>query len=174
MPKFAIGQRAILLRTEHGNVLWDCLSYVDDATVEKVGETYALGGAGPRGRDISCCTRVKLLAGPFRSDVLVLHTHLTPALHCSNPLLARVYSAHSITDPRPGRPRRHRHLAPALLYHAPRLGPRLRLPRLPLRRGLTMAVTTLCPRHRPAPLRIRHGIHPPRRDRHPLRRPLRR
>jgi glyoxylase-like metal-dependent hydrolase (beta-lactamase superfamily II) len=40
-PNFAIAQRALLLRTERGNVLWDCISFIDDATVEIV---RALGG----------------------------------------------------------------------------------------------------------------------------------
>jgi glyoxylase-like metal-dependent hydrolase (beta-lactamase superfamily II) len=40
-PAFAIGQRALLLRTEGGNVLWDCISLVDAATVTLIG---ALGG----------------------------------------------------------------------------------------------------------------------------------
>jgi hypothetical protein len=40
-PGFAIGQRALLLRTPGGNVLWDCISFIDDATVELV---RALGG----------------------------------------------------------------------------------------------------------------------------------
>lgn len=31
-PKFAIGQRAILICTPNGNVLWDCISLIDDAT----------------------------------------------------------------------------------------------------------------------------------------------
>ncbi|MCE3028293.1 MBL fold metallo-hydrolase [Salinicola sp. DM10] len=31
-PRFAIGQRAFLLRTPHGNLLWDCLSLLDEAT----------------------------------------------------------------------------------------------------------------------------------------------
>lgn len=35
-PEFAIGQRALLLRTEAGNVLWDCVSLLDDATVAEV------------------------------------------------------------------------------------------------------------------------------------------
>jgi hypothetical protein len=35
-PSFAIGQRALLVQTPAGNVLWDCLSYLDDATVEAV------------------------------------------------------------------------------------------------------------------------------------------
>ncbi|MGC1310127.1 MAG: hypothetical protein WA885_23100 [Phormidesmis sp.] len=42
-PKFAIGQRALLIQSEQGNVLWDCISLLDDATVERVSE---LGGVG--------------------------------------------------------------------------------------------------------------------------------
>jgi glyoxylase-like metal-dependent hydrolase (beta-lactamase superfamily II) len=40
-PSFAIGQRALLLQTPQGNVLWDCISYVDDETTETIGR---LGG----------------------------------------------------------------------------------------------------------------------------------
>jgi hypothetical protein len=40
-PRFAIGQRALLVRTPGGNVLWDCISLLDDATVDVV---RALGG----------------------------------------------------------------------------------------------------------------------------------
>jgi len=40
-PRFAIGQRALLLRHEKGNVLWDCISLVDDETVAAIQE---LGG----------------------------------------------------------------------------------------------------------------------------------
>jgi hypothetical protein len=32
-PQFAIGQRALLVLTPHGNVLWDCISMLDAATV---------------------------------------------------------------------------------------------------------------------------------------------
>jgi hypothetical protein len=32
-PTFAIGQRALLVCTPHGNVLWDCISLLDAATV---------------------------------------------------------------------------------------------------------------------------------------------
>src|SRR4051812_14213411 len=35
-PKFGIGQRALLVQTPGGNVLWDCISLIDDATVEAV------------------------------------------------------------------------------------------------------------------------------------------
>ena len=32
-PAFAIGQRALLMLTPNGNILWDCISLIDDATV---------------------------------------------------------------------------------------------------------------------------------------------
>ncbi len=35
-PGFAIGQRALLVRTPNGNVLWDCISLLDEDTVEAV------------------------------------------------------------------------------------------------------------------------------------------
>jgi len=35
-PEFAIGQRAILIQTPEGNILWDCISYLDDKTIETV------------------------------------------------------------------------------------------------------------------------------------------
>jgi len=40
-PKFAIGQRALHVRTPGGNVLWDCVSLIDDRSV---GSVQALGG----------------------------------------------------------------------------------------------------------------------------------
>jgi hypothetical protein len=35
-PSFAIGQRALLVRTPEGNLLWDCIPLIDDATIEEV------------------------------------------------------------------------------------------------------------------------------------------
>lgn len=35
-PSFAIGQRALLVHTGRGNVLWDCVAYLDDELVEQV------------------------------------------------------------------------------------------------------------------------------------------
>src|SRR3989442_13226064 len=40
-PHFAIGQRALFLRTPKANVLWDCLPLLDQAVVEAI---KALGG----------------------------------------------------------------------------------------------------------------------------------
>ena len=40
-PKFAIGQRAQLIQTREGNVLWDCISLLDEPTVQTV---KSLGG----------------------------------------------------------------------------------------------------------------------------------
>ena len=36
VPKFAIGQRALILRGGEGNILWDCISFIDAATIELV------------------------------------------------------------------------------------------------------------------------------------------
>lgn len=40
-PKFAIGQRALLIQHPEGNVLWDCVSLLDQPTIDRV---YELGG----------------------------------------------------------------------------------------------------------------------------------
>ena len=40
-PKFGIGQRAFLIQTGQGNILWDCVALLDDATIARVNE---LGG----------------------------------------------------------------------------------------------------------------------------------
>lgn len=41
VPEFCIGQQALLVQTPHGNLLWDCVSYLDEETVAAV---QALGG----------------------------------------------------------------------------------------------------------------------------------
>jgi hypothetical protein len=49
-PHFAIGQRALFLRTPHGNVLWDCISLLDAATVtllRGLGGVQAIGISHP-------------------------------------------------------------------------------------------------------------------------------
>ncbi|KAK1834290.1 beta-lactamase-like protein [Podospora conica] len=43
-PKLAIGQRAILIRTPAGNILWDCLTLLDDATVAEIKRLGGLHG----------------------------------------------------------------------------------------------------------------------------------
>lgn len=40
-PAFGINQRALLVRTPHGNVLWDCMSLINDEIIAKINE---LGG----------------------------------------------------------------------------------------------------------------------------------
>ena len=40
-PKFAIGQRALLVQAPAGNVLWDCVSLIDAATIDAID---AVGG----------------------------------------------------------------------------------------------------------------------------------
>ena len=41
VPQFSIGQRALLVRGRDGNILWDCIAVLDDATIEIIA---ALGG----------------------------------------------------------------------------------------------------------------------------------
>ena len=40
-PKFAIGQTAFLIQSKTLNVMWDCISYLDDKTIQRI---YDLGG----------------------------------------------------------------------------------------------------------------------------------
>src|SRR5436309_4331192 len=40
-PKFAIGQRALLVQSPEGNVLWDCVSLLNNLTIDSIRE---LGG----------------------------------------------------------------------------------------------------------------------------------
>jgi glyoxylase-like metal-dependent hydrolase (beta-lactamase superfamily II) len=40
-PSFAIGQRALLIQAPGGNILWDCISLIDDATINAI---RSLGG----------------------------------------------------------------------------------------------------------------------------------
>jgi glyoxylase-like metal-dependent hydrolase (beta-lactamase superfamily II) len=35
-PEFGIGQRALLVRTPDGNILWDCITYIDDITTDLI------------------------------------------------------------------------------------------------------------------------------------------
>ncbi|KAH0609193.1 uncharacterized protein H6S33_001421 [Morchella sextelata] len=35
-PKFAIGQRAFLIQTERGNILWDLIAYLDQDTIDMI------------------------------------------------------------------------------------------------------------------------------------------
>ncbi|CAF1106992.1 unnamed protein product [Rotaria sordida] len=33
-PRFGIGQRAFLIQTSHGNILWDCIALLDQTTID--------------------------------------------------------------------------------------------------------------------------------------------
>ncbi|KAI0121226.1 metallo-beta-lactamase family protein [Xylariales sp. AK1849] len=35
-PKFGIGQRAVFVKTPKGNILWDCITLIDDDTIRKI------------------------------------------------------------------------------------------------------------------------------------------
>lgn len=57
-PAIAIGQRALLVRTPHGNVLWDCISMLDDTARHQITE---LGGV-----TAICMSRVGRRGAPAR------------------------------------------------------------------------------------------------------------
>ncbi|GLV55094.1 hypothetical protein KDH_19410 [Dictyobacter sp. S3.2.2.5] len=49
-PSFAIGQRALLIQSEEGNILWDCISYLGDeaiAAIERLGGIKAIAISHP-------------------------------------------------------------------------------------------------------------------------------
>lgn len=46
-PAFAIGQRALVVPSAGGNVLWDCIAYLDDAIVEAVRRAGGLAAIVP-------------------------------------------------------------------------------------------------------------------------------
>jgi hypothetical protein len=49
-PTFAIGERALLVQSAQGNVLWDCMSLIDDETVlgiERLGGLTAIAISHP-------------------------------------------------------------------------------------------------------------------------------
>ena len=35
-PSFAIGERALLVQTDEGNILWDCITFLDDETIAEI------------------------------------------------------------------------------------------------------------------------------------------
>lgn len=43
-PKFAIGQRAFIIRTPAGNIMWDCLTFLDAPTVSTIQKMGGLAG----------------------------------------------------------------------------------------------------------------------------------
>jgi len=43
-PAVGIGQRALLVQTSDGNLLWDCIGYIDEAAVEAIGNRGGLAG----------------------------------------------------------------------------------------------------------------------------------
>lgn len=73
-PKVGIGQRAFLIQTEHGNVLWDLVCYLDEKGVEKVctGSGVALSSLPPFSLLVSLAGAS--LSNPFLH--IQLHSHL--------------------------------------------------------------------------------------------------
>ena len=56
-PLFAIAQQAHLIQTPAGNVLWDCISFLDDATVAEVRERGGIAAIAISGAWCGCGRR---------------------------------------------------------------------------------------------------------------------
>jgi hypothetical protein len=98
-PPFAIGQRALLVRTRDGNVLWDCIATIDAAAVTVI---EGLGGIDAIAVGRRCSPRLPQLlplrararrAPPAARAVLVADSFLL------NPLRAVLRSAAVIAHP---------------------------------------------------------------------------
>ena len=72
-PPFAIAQRALLVQTEQGNVLWECESLLDDDTVAAI---QRLGGiaaiAHSRSAALTSIGRPAIISGRFTTTRLIL------------------------------------------------------------------------------------------------------
>ena len=71
-PKFAIGQRAYLIQTTTGNILWDMVGYLDQAAVDKVRHTKIVSG-------------LSLIHGHRRSTNSVVLNSSSSLIHTSTP-----------------------------------------------------------------------------------------
>ena len=84
-PKFAIGQRALLIQTPNGNVLWDCVSLIDDATVEQI---EALGGISALALSHPHMFGSMVeWSHAFGDAPIYLHTDLKPWVQRPNPVI---------------------------------------------------------------------------------------
>jgi len=71
-PRFAIGQRALLLRSPAGNVLWDCVSLFDEATyntINALGGLYAIAISHPH-----FCASVVEFSRAFNHAPIYVHS----------------------------------------------------------------------------------------------------
>ena len=63
LPAFAIGQRALVLRSPAGNILWDCISFLDETTVT------IIDGTGRASRGSPARIRISRLGGGMEPRV---------------------------------------------------------------------------------------------------------
>lgn len=68
-PTFAIGERALLLQHPQGNVLWDCMSLIDEPTVSEIkrlGGLSAIAISHPHYYSTVCASQVSSPSDMFR------------------------------------------------------------------------------------------------------------
>lgn len=136
-PNVGIGQRALLIQTPYGNVLWDLVCYLDEKAVEKVPCNITFPVSSLCGSQAS---------HPFRS---------IPAHPTAQPLIKPT------PDQLPRRPLPDHNLPPPLLHNLGRLVPHLQQhSHLPSSHRQTMAQPPLNLRKRPIPDPNTHNLAP--------------
>ncbi len=84
-PRFAIGQRALLVETSLGNVLWDCVSLLDQASIEAVEQ---LGGiASLAGSHPHLVGSMVAWSRAFGEAPIYLHADLRPWIQRPDPVI---------------------------------------------------------------------------------------
>lgn len=123
-----MGERAVLLTTPHGNVLWDMVTLVDQETTDFVRPSFLLPSLDPLTRQLH---RARAIISPI--------AHRTT----SSPI--PTYQESQYADDLPRSPRRDGNLAPTPLHHLRGLGINIQLPRLhfPRRQGMALPPTLL-------------------------------
>ena len=74
-PGFAIGQRALLVPFGDANVMWDCITLLDDATAEEVERR------GGHALDLGVRKRDEVGIAPHEPDVRAVGDHLDDVAH---------------------------------------------------------------------------------------------
>jgi hypothetical protein len=78
-PTFAIGERALLVQSAQGNVLWDCMSLIDDETVlgiERLGGLTAIAISPYSGAEAPAFTPVEEAPPLSRARHSRIHQHV--------------------------------------------------------------------------------------------------
>lgn len=85
-PKIGIGQRAHLIQTPAGNILWDCVALIDDATVAEIERRGGLAGIAISHPHFY--TTIEHWSAAFGGIPIWLHRDNVPHVHNPGPWVA--------------------------------------------------------------------------------------